>query len=269
MQRQRDSEHASKLRLPLRIPIEERFPNLRSAPIVEAAIEVKARAIATWSDEASRDRLLASLPDYGSIDQLVPADTRQDGIANVYSSSYRQSFGGLLLEGSNGLHVAKMSRFGFTFSRLKPYLNWEHLLTESMRLWRVYHDIAAPAEIERISLRYINRISLPYGPVEMDEYLIVGPRAPAALPVEFAGFMYQDWFELPGQPYLARVIKTIQPGSSEKANFPSLLVDIDVSTAHPMPVDRDSLPQRLVKMRWLKNKIFFGSMTAQALETFK
>ena len=52
--------------------------------------------------------------------------------------------------------------------------------------------------------------------------------------------------------------------SSEQA----LIVDNDVFRAQLLQLDQETLTQRLQEMRWLKNKLFFSSITELALERF-
>src|SRR5262245_9349271 len=50
---------------------------------------------------------------------------------------------------------------GFTMSRLAPYENWERFRNEAQRLWRLYRETVRPTRIERMAVRYINRLDLP------------------------------------------------------------------------------------------------------------
>lgn len=47
-----------------------------------------------------------------------------------------------------------------------------------------------------------------------------------------------------------------------------MILDIDVFTTEPI-VNQDLIGQHLTKMRWLKNKVFFGSITTKTLELIK
>lgn len=48
----------------LKIETAQEFPHLSRAPIVEAALEIRARAEAPWEESAILERLKARLPDY-------------------------------------------------------------------------------------------------------------------------------------------------------------------------------------------------------------
>ena len=49
----------------------------------------------------------------------------------------------------------------------------------------------------------------------------------------------------------------------------ALILDIDVFTTHGFELDDSVLERRLSEMRWLKNKVFFGSITEKAFEMFR
>jgi uncharacterized protein (TIGR04255 family) len=48
-----------------------------------------------------------------------------------------------------------------------------------------------------------------------------------------------------------------------------LILDIDVFTTQGFDLDESILGRRLLEMRWLKNKVFFGSITGKALQMFR
>ncbi len=50
---------------------------------------------------------------------------------------------------------------GFTFNRSKPYTSWEQVFPEAFGLWKEYVSLAAPEFVNRIAVRYINRLDLP------------------------------------------------------------------------------------------------------------
>jgi len=49
----------------------------------------------------------------------------------------------------------------------------------------------------------------------------------------------------------------------------AVILDIDVSTTQGFGMDESLLLRRLIEMRWLKNKVFFGSIPEEALQNFK
>jgi uncharacterized protein (TIGR04255 family) len=81
--------------------------------------------------------------------------------------------------------------------------------------------------------------------------------------------MHQDTLGVPGYSYAINVIQTVQIPPSLESEGIALILDIDVFTLQAFNLGKDAIEQRLQEMRWLKNKVFFGSITKKALERFQ
>lgn len=255
----------------IRIDLAERFQHLPHAPIVEAVIDVRARAEVSWEEEAIQAQIKAQLPDYPQVDshrefrhevKMVPGQEPQQTLLDL-------GWKGLRLRSSDKPHIAQFNRDGFVFSRLEPYQSWEQLYDESMRLWPMYVELAQPVEIHRIGLRFINRIQLPPGELRFEDYMELAPVPPKGLDLPFHGFMHQDTLAVPDHSYAINIIRTIQPPSAPGSTGLGLILDIDVFTTQELELDEATLKRCLLEMRWLKNKVFFGSVTPKVLELFK
>ena len=134
-------------------------------------------------------------------------------------------------------HIAQFNRDGFVFSRLEPYLTWEELESEGKRLWNIYKDLAQPVEIQRLGLRFINRIKLPPGELLFEDYIQPAPTSPHGLELPFHGFMHKDTLAVPGHPYAINVIRTIQQLNGGVDGGVALILDIDVFTTQGFDLD--------------------------------
>ena len=190
---------------------------------------------------------------------------------NVAPSAIIRNLGwkGLRFQSADKNYIAQFNRDGFVFSRLEPYQSWEQLYDEGLRLWRVYVELAQPVEFHRIGLRYINRIQLPPDVVQFEDYMEPAPVPPKNLSMPFHGFMHQDTLAVPEHPYAINVIRTIQPPPIQGIQGLSLILDIDAFTTQEFELDEAALERRLLEMRWLKNKVFFGSVTPKTLKLFR
>ena len=65
------------------------------------------------------------------------------------------------------------------------------------------------------------------------------------------------------------IIRTIQPPAAQGGAGFGLILDIDIFTTQGFEVDEATLERRLLEMRWLKNKVFFGSVTPKARTLFQ
>lgn len=85
----------------------------------------------------------------------------------------------------------------------------------------------------------------------------------------FRHFMHHDTLAVPGHPYSINVIRTIQLPPDSGSPGLALILDIDVFTTPEFRLDETMVVPRLTEMRWLKNKVFFGTVTDKALELFR
>ena len=252
----------------MKIDLTEPFPLLSRAPIVEAVMEVTARAEAAWDEASITEQFKPRLPEYPGIQSQhsIRHEFKFAADAQAEQAVHKMGWRGLRCETADRLHIAQFYRDRFTFSRLKPYQSWEQFRQEGLRLWGLYNEIARPSEIQRIGLRFINRIEFSQDDVKLEDFLENPPKTPRDMEVPFEGFLHHNTLAVPGHPYGINVIQTVQP--SQGAEAWGVILDIDVFTTGPT-VNRDSLEQHLTKMRWLKNKVFFGSITSKTLELIK
>ncbi len=176
---------------------------------------------------------------------------------------------GLRLESADNLHIAQFNRDAFVFSRLQPYSKWEQFSAEALRLWRLHLQLTQPAEIQRLGLRFINRIMMPAKGARVEKYLQAPPKPPLELNLPFASFFHRDVLRVSGHPYVINISRTVQPPQKPAAIDEALILDIDIFTNEPFDLQEEMLEQRLAQMRWLKNKVFFGSIIKDALKAFR
>ncbi len=254
-----------------KIDLMEPFPLLAHAPIVEAVIDIRARAESAWEESTISQQLKPRLADYPSV--VSQSEVRQEfklGPGKPPEATTQDlGWKGLRFQSADQRHIAQFNRDGFVFSRLHPYESWEQLNREAMRLWEFYAEMARPTEAQRIGLRFINRIELSPQELRLEDYIQPAPEPPRDLDLPFLSFLHHDMLAVPGHPYAINVIRTIQPAQSPGTEGAAVILDIDVFTLRAVELREEVLKQRLAEMRWLKNKVFFGSVTQKALGRFQ
>ncbi|MEW6363673.1 MAG: TIGR04255 family protein [Acidobacteriota bacterium] len=254
------------------IDINEAFPHLSQAPIVEAVIDIRARASRAWEESAVRSQLQPQLQgQYELLDsqrELEHETTMERGTL-PRQAARDLGWKGLRFRSGDARQVARFNRDGFVMSRLEPYVNWAQLEGEALRLWRIFVGIADPLSIQRVGVRFVNRIKLPQGELRFEEYIQPAPAPPHDLHLPFASFLHRDLLAVPGHPYAVSVVRTVQRPVGGDVLGISLIIDIDVFTTQESALDDSVLLARLQEMRWVKNKVFFGSLTDRALEAYQ
>jgi uncharacterized protein (TIGR04255 family) len=254
----------------LTIDLTESFPLLARAPIVEAVVELRARAQAEWKESSLREQLAARLPEYPELaaqrEMHFEATISSEG---SYEQLRRDAWRGVRATSADKLHIGQFNRDGFAFSRLEPYQDWDQFLGEALRLWQIHADLAKPTEVQRLGVRFINRIAMPVEGKKLRDVLTSPPQCPQNMELPVLNYLHQDTFGVPGYPYAIKRTQTIQPTESPGVEGPRLILDIDVFTTQAFEPTMDVLKQRLAEMRWLKDKMFFGSITPDALQSFQ
>jgi uncharacterized protein (TIGR04255 family) len=251
------------------IKINQVFEHLPHAPIVEAVIDIRARTTQKLEESSLISNLEVTSTGYGFLDSQRQFQFQVGGGQPTSQTVQDLGWKGVRFRSSDGKHIAQFNRDGFVFSRLEPYTDWEQLSSEGLRLWNVFRELAQPALIRRIGVRFINRIQLPATELHFEDYITSSPLPPAGLELPFHGFMHHDTLAVPGHPYSINIIRTIQPSAGNGGAGIGVILDIDVFTGQEFEPDEAKLLHRLSEMRWLKNKAFFGSVTDKALERFR
>lgn len=252
------------------IDLNEEFPPLKAAPSIEAVIHWQAHAGKKLEPEALKAELTQRLPDYPNLQTQHDHDV-QIGATGTPDSSpeffQQMQWSGFRLQDEQNHHVAQFTLNGVVFSRLEPYETWTTFQAEALRFWHIFLELAEPTVIQRLGVRYINRIPLDDGE-QPSQYLNTVPAPPPKLELTAESFFHQDTYPVPGYPYAINWVRTVQPAGANTTNGQALIVDIDVFTNKLLQLDQDALSQRLQEMRWLKNKVFFSCITPYALERF-
>jgi uncharacterized protein (TIGR04255 family) len=105
-----------------------------------------------------------------------------------------------------------MSRVnGMSFSRLSPYECMESFRGEAQRFWRIYRECISEPRINRIAVRYANRIDVPGNSVDLKNYFRTTPEIAPELPQQIDGFFMQLRLPFPDIGATAIINQTIIP----------------------------------------------------------
>lgn len=246
-----------------RIDHRVQFDKLARAPIAEAVLDLRVRPIATWDQDEIRIRLKAALPDYPDVKSQRRWQTQMQVQDDRLPTTITQDHGllGVIMRSADGKQVTQFQRDGFSFSRLRPYEGWRDFHAEAMRLWRIYVEQTNALGVNRLGLRFINQIDLQtVGAGRVDDVLTLPPAPPPGVNLPLAGFFAQEAFTVPDSPFSINLIRAIDAAS--------VIIDIDVFTTN-VDEDEHAMNGQIDDMRWLKNKIFFASITQQAKESMR
>lgn len=252
--------------------VDEKFEHLSNPPIVEAVIDIRGRAQGQWDESHATASIPKQLPDFVESKAIRKFEFQApalpiappSGSAPPLSGNYRDEWIGLRLTSGDSRNVAMFTRDFFSFSRLQPYQKWESFEGQAMQLWSVHHSIAHVAEVQRVGVRFINRIQIPADTANVSRFFRGFGTPPGNLPSN--GFIYTDRLVLEGYPHQANVVRTVQPPSPGSANSAALILDIDAFFPKPFAATLQAIHDRLAELHWLKNRVFFGTVTEEVLK---
>lgn len=247
----------------------ETFPQLSRPPVVEAVIHWQARAQKPLELDSLREILAQRFHQYATIAPiqrfgfLAKMESQPDALV---VENQTKGFIGLRLVSSDGHFIIQFMRDGLAFSCTQAYTHWEPFTQAAKDAWRIYLEIAAPIEIQRLGVRFINHLANAT-PHTLADFLREPPTCPSNLPLK--EFVYQSTFDVPQLPFGIRIIKMMQPSMPELQQSTGLFLDIDVFSTRAISNEPGELDPMLAQMRWLKNKVFFTLVTDAAVQSYR
>ena len=245
------------------------MPHYKKAPIKEAVIDI---GVELSSELRFED--LQALRKHVSSD-YPREETRNRGefmlqFAPSVQASAQQKPWALMFRNESNNQVLQVRLDGFTFSRLEPYEDFEHLRDEARRLWDIYRELVRPKSITRVAVRYINQFNLPGERVEPEDYLNVFPYVSTKLPPELRDFgpylmnlrMYQR--DLNGFLVVNQAMTT-----PRQPDIISIVLDFDLHVENPPVTDEQALWAFFDKLRERKNLYFEASITDRTRELIR
>lgn len=245
------------------------FPHLNNAPITEAIIDFRVRLPGAFEILRLKEAHGQLSADYPTLEeQQVTQQEFEQRLGQPPKLTVRsQGVLGYRFHSRDNKTIVQFRRNGFTFNRLKPYSSWDQVFPEACRLWHIYSTAAQPEEISRIAVRFINRLQLPLPNLEFSDYLTAPPPLPQGVPQSLSGFLTRVVIQDPEARLAANIVQALEPPLNEQ--YISMILDIDVYQRDVSELTLEAVLGQFAKLRDMKNRIFFGSLTEKALALFR
>ena len=242
--------------------------SLPNPPITEALVEIRVdRAVPVPLDDLKQ--LQARLG--AAYTQAVPIRQVKAEIAftSLGSTHVGQPPSDVAFQFStaDNQHVVHASPEFLSVHLLRPYRDWEAFRADIVKAWSEYVSIAAPSGISRIGVRYINRLDIPVPMNDLADYLTTGPMIDPKLPQRFSSLFTRIEIPFPAENASSIVTQALVP--SGRPDRAALLLDIDAYSQMAFALDDTVLWATIDRLRDIKNKLFFGSITEKSLELFR
>ena len=232
--------------------------HLSKAPIKEAAIEFRV------SGDVNVGDLDFDLNGFAKGTEIQTMELQLELHGPRVEHKESRSHVGYRHEADDGKDIAQVTTSGLTFSRLTPYKDWDTFSSLAKDVWRQYIEVVGTVSIDRLGVRYVNRLNVPYfDEYSLDDYFTNAPKLFMKSKSGVEHFLTRLVLKLNHtQDINAVVIQTIDKPTD---NILPLILDIDVS-AQLIQEDQADIWSLLDRLREYKNDIFFHTMTPRSLD---
>lgn len=160
---------------------------------------------------------------------------------------------------------------------LNHYETWENFYGKANEYWQKYVEITSAQRVNRLSLRYLNRIEIPFTgkSFALEDYIKLSPMIPSeSSDWSMAGYFMQIALVSknyqPSKAIVNQVLGSPEDNTDQKLRYISLIFDTEVF--QDIDVDsHDNMIEHIFSdnLRPFKNRIFFDTITDKTKELFK
>jgi uncharacterized protein (TIGR04255 family) len=197
------------------------------APITEAIVDF--RVVRT--DNMTLDNLHGITAhiknDYPHVDNSLLIESQVTAGSSIGASA-NQTHVGYICSSNNRKQNLRAELGGFVFSQLAPYDRWENFRDEAHRLWEIYAQMVQVESINRIAVRYINRIDIPLPFDDFKDFLRTVPEVSPDLPQGLAGYFMQLQIPQDDVGAMAVINQAMVPLQSPDPDYISVILDIEI-----------------------------------------
>ena len=237
----------------------------KKPPIVEAIIEIRFSEPLTQKLLDKAKKLFAK--DYPFCEDINNVGVHIDAINK--SAHYKEEPIAYKMTSKETADAIIISAHTFTISRLAPYLGWQSIKERLEQNLQIWEKEIGTRKIQRIGVRYINRIDVPSKKgqkFKFENYLKFYPYLPDDKLLNMSQYTMQSVIPVTNEDITIIINSAIIP--SPLLEHASLIFDIDVSKSDNLPQRKEDIFIIIEKMREHKNYIFESLITEKSKELF-
>jgi uncharacterized protein (TIGR04255 family) len=241
-------------------------PPYPKAPITEAVIHLAVAGRAT--SEELQKLVKRFSKDYPQQETLAAVNVTVDTTGGP--ATIEQQLQGYRLKSTDQADLVIVFPDGVAAARLVPYPGWEYLRERARSAWAEWRKNVTYSGMQRIGIRYINRIDVPIKQdeiLDIDTYLRFGPRVPDFSKRPLNGFLVQATRPTDLEHWSTSVTSTIV-SPAPLIDHVSMILDIDTFRTEQIPGRDADLWACIDTVRPLKNAIFEACITDEARRLF-
>lgn len=234
-------------------------------PIVEAVCEFRLPADSDWDlaipglvYEQIRDRFPRR--EQRTI-QEVEIVGQKDGFRQEMRANERAVF---LTEDKT--KFIQVGRHLWAINCLKPYPTWRQFEPVIRQGFEALTDVVKVTSLQRIGLRYINRVEIPHPLVDLEQYFSFRPYIGPELPEDFGNFVVGCIFVFAeGRDACRAQLRDAVPEDPDSSAF---ILDLDYYLARPQAVPTNEALSWVEDAHSHVEQVFEGCITDRLRQTF-
>lgn len=244
----------------------------KNPPIEEALVEFRFEPSQEW-DLTMPGRL------HGELREAYPGKPRQQNVVQASlvaqqgqapNFAVREGLGKVQLVTDDASRLVAIGPDVLSVHMLRPYQRdeeasgWDEFRPRIVEALSAYWDVAEPSGVQRIGLRYINKVVIPESSVEVARYLKAAPPSVDGLPEQLGGFVGRVEYVYPDEVRLVVSHATVEAPEGQVA----FLMDIDLIWQSNEAVDKDAALAIADDLRARERDVFEALITDDARGLF-
>lgn len=237
------------------------------APIHEAIFDIKVSGVENTDIKSYQELSHNALSEFPNTDKRIQLSGRfkvDQEKQDVVNESKKKNILGVIYSNPNENIKVQFRKDGYTLNMLKPYSNWNEFSSIAFKYWQVYKREIKPTEINRIALRYINKIVLPLKGLDFNTYFRNMPEMPTVLKQAYSDFFLRIESQCKDSNNNAIIIRTFNKPNNKELPF---ILDIDVYRRED--ISEGNIKGHFELLRKNKNDIFESLITDKTRKLFK
>jgi uncharacterized protein (TIGR04255 family) len=202
----------------------------KKPPIIEAVCQLRFSAESPWDLAMPGlifERLKSDFPDRKSVKAVQTKFTAgPEGVQQEITQTDLIQFAS-----KEGNKLIRVGQNVISVHEINQYSGWDQFFPQIDRAVAAYRDIVNPTGIDRIGLRYINRITFPENPVDLEHYLDLFVHIGSGMPQTYGLYSMTVDFAFDDGTDLLRVQLASEPGGDIGVNVSRFDLDYFLAKA--------------------------------------
>jgi uncharacterized protein (TIGR04255 family) len=248
----------------------EQATHYSRSPIIEARIEIKVK-LSPETEVTNLMQIASEIESeyeiehqYFNINGQITVDSDLIVSASANNSPAGYSF---LAENKQRRIQARLD--GFTFSQSTPYSGWVDFQETARNLWEIYDRATNPIEIERLALRYINRIEIPSTNVSLKDYFTNFPEISPDLQKTLGTYIMHLQIPIEDVNSVAHITQARVPPDSFSLDTLFIILDINIITEGTISIQAEDIWKQFNLMHQNSGRIFELFITDKTRESIQ